>query len=96
MNSVRVSKESLQLIGHYDKKYRWVGGGIADKVNRTYGRWEIRFRADAGVGFAPVVLLWPQGKWPDNGAWESNRLNKITACFIHATRGCRLPACGCG
>jgi licheninase len=33
----------------------------------TYGRWEVRFRADAGAGYAPVVLLWPEGQWPLDG-----------------------------
>jgi hypothetical protein len=27
----------------------------------------VRFRADAGAGYAPVVLLWPEGKWPNDG-----------------------------
>ena len=66
-DSVRVGHGSLQLIGHYEKPYRYVGGGVSDKTNRIYGRWQIRFRADAGAGYAPVVLLWPKGRWPDNG-----------------------------
>ena len=67
LDSVRVRNGSLQLIGHYEKPYGYVGGGIAYRTNQTYGRWAIRFRADAGAGYAPVVLLWPQGKWPDDG-----------------------------
>ena len=66
-DSVRVRNGSLQLIGHYEKPYGYVGGGISDKTNRTYGRWEIRFRADPGAGYASVILLWPKGKWPDDG-----------------------------
>jgi beta-glucanase (GH16 family) len=67
LDSVRVRNGSLQITGHYEKPYGYVGGGVADKTNRTYGRWEIRFRADAGAGYAPVVLLWPKGRWPDDG-----------------------------
>src|SRR6266704_5838020 len=66
-DSVRVRNGSLQIIGHYEKPYGYVGGGVADKTNQAYGRWEIRFRADAGAGYAPVVLLWPKGHWPDDG-----------------------------
>lgn len=66
-DSVRVRNGSLQLIGHYEKPYGYVSGGISDKTNRTYGRWEIRFRAGAGAGYEPVVLLWPKGKWPVDG-----------------------------
>ena len=66
-DSVRVRNGALQLIGHYQKPYGYVGGGVAYKGNQTYGRWEIRFRADAGAGYSAVVLLWPKIKWPDDG-----------------------------
>jgi beta-glucanase (GH16 family) len=67
LDSVRVKGGYLQLIGHYEKRYGYVGGGIADKTNQLYGRWEVRFRADAGVGYDPIVLLWPKGKWVVDG-----------------------------
>jgi beta-glucanase (GH16 family) len=66
-DSVQVRNGSLQLTGHYEKHYGYVGGGVAYRTNQTYGRWEIRFRADAGAGYAPVILLWPQSNWPTNG-----------------------------
>jgi beta-glucanase (GH16 family) len=66
-DSVRVSGGSLQLIGHYEAPYGYVGGGISYNTNQLYGRWEVRFRADAGEGYDPIVLLWPQGTWPDDG-----------------------------
>lgn len=43
-----------------------VGGGIAHRVNQTYGRWEIRARTDAGAGYGPAILLWPKGPWPES------------------------------
>jgi beta-glucanase (GH16 family) len=67
VQSVRVKHGLLELIGHYQKPYGYVGGGLAYNFNRTYGRWVIRFRADRGAGYEPVVLLWPQGTWPDDG-----------------------------
>lgn len=66
-DSVRVRNGSLQLVGHYEKPYGYVSGGVSYNTNQTYGRWEIRFRADAGAGYAPVILLWPQSNWPTNG-----------------------------
>ena len=66
-SSVVVRNGTLQLIGHYQKPYGYVSGGISYNTNQLYGRWVVRFRADAGAGYAPVVLLWPQGPWPEDG-----------------------------
>jgi Glycosyl hydrolases family 16 len=65
--SVTVGGGSLNLIGHYQAPYGYVGGGVADVSNQTYGLWEIQFRADVGAGYEPVVLLWPEGTWPNDG-----------------------------
>ncbi|HZC60347.1 MAG TPA: glycoside hydrolase family 16 protein [Streptosporangiaceae bacterium] len=65
--SVRVRNGRLELIGHYQKPYGYVSGGISYNGNQTYGRWVVRFRADAGAGYEPVVLLWPKGRWPNDG-----------------------------
>jgi beta-glucanase (GH16 family) len=39
----------------------YVTGGVSNvhSSKRTYGRYEIRFRADQGTGIAFVLLLWP-------------------------------------
>lgn len=39
---------------------RDVSGGIASTLNQKYGRWEVRLRADRGVGYSAVALLWPE------------------------------------
>lgn len=67
VQSVSESGGSLNLIGHYQAPYGYVGGGVANVVNQTYGMWEIQFRADAGAGYEPAVLLWPEGTWPNDG-----------------------------
>jgi licheninase len=64
--SVTVQNGALRITGHYQAPYGYVGGGVASRFNQTYGKWEVRFRADAGAGWEPVVLLWPQGS-PANG-----------------------------
>ncbi|NRQ33996.1 glycoside hydrolase family 16 protein [Nonomuraea sp. NN258] len=44
-----------------------LSGGIATKRAQKYGRWEVRFKAEAGNGYTPVALLWPtrQGEGDD-------------------------------
>jgi beta-glucanase (GH16 family) len=47
-----------------------VSGGMMNKLNQTYGRFEVRVRTDADPSLATngVVLTWPQsGKWPIDG-----------------------------
>jgi beta-glucanase (GH16 family) len=45
-----------------------VSGGLSLRAEQTYGRWEIRARADRGNGYAPAVLLWPaNNNWPAEG-----------------------------
>jgi licheninase len=36
-----------------------LSGGVATRLAQRYGRWEVRFRAEAGNGYTPVALLWP-------------------------------------
>ena len=47
-----------------------VSGGMMNKLNQTYGRFEVRVRTDAdpSVATSGVVLTWPQsGNWPVAG-----------------------------
>lgn len=42
--------------------------GMAWKEDQKYGRWEARVRSEAGNGYGPVMLLWPESeKWPEDG-----------------------------
>src|SRR5712691_6262066 len=66
-SSVQVSHGFLNLIGHFQKPYGYVSGGISFNANQQYGRWVVRFRADAGSGYEPSVLLWPQAAPAVNG-----------------------------
>jgi beta-glucanase (GH16 family) len=46
---------------------RWAAAGVssAPAVRQTYGKYEVRFRADPGAGVAWSLLLWPShGGWP--------------------------------
>jgi beta-glucanase (GH16 family) len=63
--SVTVAGGYLDLIGHYQAPYGYVGGGLKSNINQTYGCWVVRFRADDGAGYEPAVLLWPEGSHAD-------------------------------
>ena len=42
--------------------------GMNWKGDQRYGRWEARVRSQAGNGYGPVVLLWPESEnWPEDG-----------------------------
>lgn len=61
--NVRVANGELQLVGE-----RRASGGIASRLDRWYGRWEVRLRIDRGPGYSGVALLWPQDEqWPEHG-----------------------------
>ncbi|WP_214401194.1 glycoside hydrolase family 16 protein [Pseudonocardia lacus] len=43
-------------------------GGMGWQPGQTYGRWEVRARTEAGAGYRPAILLWPEGEnWPIGG-----------------------------
>ncbi|MCO1657246.1 glycoside hydrolase family 16 protein [Pseudonocardia humida] len=43
-------------------------GGMGWQPGQTYGRWEVRARTEAGAGYRPAILLWPDGEdWPIGG-----------------------------
>ena len=60
---------TLRLETYRDRRFgrRWVSGGLSSShaIHQTYGRYEVRFRMDRGVGVAAVLLLWPvRDVWP--------------------------------
>lgn len=43
-------------------------GGMAWSDDQRFGKWELRARFPKGDDqYHPVLLLWPQGKWPQGG-----------------------------
>ena len=43
-------------------------GGLSWYPGQQYGRWEVRARSEAGAGYGPVMLLWPDAEdWPQGG-----------------------------
>lgn len=59
----------LRLETYRDRRFgnRWVSGGLSSShaVKQRYGRYDVRFRMDRGVGVAGILLLWPvRDAWP--------------------------------
>jgi beta-glucanase (GH16 family) len=74
--AVRVNGGELQIVGGINDQGHDVSGGIASRLNRWYGRWEVRLRVDRGAGYSAAVLLWPQTDlWPDDGEIDVMEIN---------------------
>ena len=66
---VLVRGGQLRLETYRDPRFgnRWVSGGLSSShaVRQTYGRYDVRFRIDRGVGVSGIALLWPvRDVWP--------------------------------
>ena len=82
---VVVRQGVLNLETYRDPRFggRWVSGGLSNAraLKQTYGKYEVRFRVDAGRGVAAILLLWPvRDHWPpeidfaeDGGATRARR-----------------------
>ena len=59
----------LVLEGATNAQGQEIGSGVADHIDQNYGRWEVRFRVDAGAGYGAAILLWPSAgyEFPDDG-----------------------------
>lgn len=70
-----------------------LSGGVATKLAQRYGRWEVRFRAEAGNGYTPVALLWPTAQGEGDGYAEVDFAEIVDprrqggGIFVHGGRG---------
>ncbi|WP_030441919.1 glycoside hydrolase family 16 protein [Actinoplanes subtropicus] len=73
---VSVSGGQLHLAGGVNGG-KDVGSGVMFLRDQKYGRWEVRFRVQAGAGYAPDVLLWPKNNndWPTAGEIDLAEMN---------------------
>jgi hypothetical protein len=58
--------------------------------NQLYGRYEVRFRADAVAGYKTAWLLWPQSEtWPRDGEidFPEGNLSSTIGAFMHRQGG---------
>lgn len=75
---VSVSGGQLHLTGGVDARLgKDVGAGVMFVRDFKYGRFEVRFRVQAGAGYAPDVLLWPKNNddWPTAGEIDLAEMN---------------------
>ena len=62
-DNLKVSDGTLKLTSRGN-----TSAGMAWNDGQKYGRWEARVRSQAGNGYGPVMLLWPDSeKWPEDG-----------------------------
>ncbi|MEO3814077.1 glycoside hydrolase family 16 protein [Sphaerisporangium sp. B11E5] len=63
----RVNPRTSQATSVHDGTLHMIGGfyggkdlsgGVANTLSQTYGRYEVRFRGEAGAGYSLVALLW--------------------------------------
>lgn len=85
-----VSGGLLHLTGGRNSRVgKDVGGGVMFLRDLRYGRWEVRFRVQAGAGYAGVVLLWPKenADWPAAGEIDlaeiTNPARTSFGSFLH-------------
>lgn len=70
-----------------------LSGGVATRLAQRYGRWEVRFRAEAGNGYTPVALLWPTAQSDGDGYAEVDFAEIVDprrqggGIFVHGGRG---------
>ncbi|WP_143510289.1 family 16 glycosylhydrolase [Pseudonocardia sp. Ae717_Ps2] len=65
-----------------------VSGGVAMHDGQLYGRWEFRARTDAGTGYSPAILLWPDSeRFPDDGELDMMEIpfgaRHAATAFVH-------------
>jgi hypothetical protein len=73
-----VSNSMLHLVGGVDPRVgKDVGAGVMSTKQLKYGRWEVRFRVQAGAGYSAEVLLWPleNADWPRVGEIDFAEVN---------------------
>jgi len=62
-------------------------GGMAWQDDQRFGKWEVRARFPKGDDqYHPVLLLWPQGKWPQGGEVdfaETTSASSTVDFFLH-------------
>lgn len=87
---VELADGVLRLRG-YEEDGRWVTGGVANyTVAQTYGRWEVRFRADASDEVTYHLLLWPHDEsWPPeiDFAEDFGGARESISAFVHYLTG---------
>ncbi|GIF20633.1 beta-glucanase (GH16 family) [Actinoplanes tereljensis] len=80
-NHISVSDGLLHLTGGVDPNYGTdLGAGVMYLKDYKYGHFEIRFRVDAGAGYAVAILMWPKNNddWPEAGEIDFIEINNPT------------------
>lgn len=80
-------RDGRLVLAGYQRDGRWTTGGVSNwPVTQTYGRWEIRFRADSSDEITYHFLLWPQrDAWPPEIDFMENfgGTRQSGSAFVH-------------
>lgn len=85
----QVTVEDGNLVLRADRRADggWLTGGVSNwQVTQTYGRWELRFRADAADDVTFHFLLWPErDAWPPEIDFLENfgGDRRVGSAFVH-------------
>ena len=82
-------RDGLLILEGYRRDGVWTTGGVSNwPVSQTYGRWEVRFRAQPSDEVTYHFLLWPQSDgWPPeiDFAEDFGGRRDGLAAFLHYT-----------
>jgi beta-glucanase (GH16 family) len=80
-DNISVSDGTLKLTSR-----ELTSAGMSWDRGQRYGRWEVRVRSQAGNGYGPVLLLWPDAEeWPEGGEIDFMEIPKGARTKAHFT-----------
>jgi beta-glucanase (GH16 family) len=81
-NNITVHDGTVKLTSRDGK----TSAGMSWEDGQKYGRWEARVRSQAGNGYGPVMLLWPDSEeWPEDGEIDIMEIPKGDRTKAHFT-----------
>ncbi len=81
-DNITVSDGTAKLTSRDGK----TSAGMSWDKGQKYGRWEARVRSQAGNGYGPVMLLWPDSEeWPEDGEIDMMEIPKGDRTKAHFT-----------
>jgi len=81
-----VQNGMLDYYIHTENGVHMIAAPLPQIAERTYGRYEVRFRADSLQGYKTAWLLWPDSeKWPADGEidFSAGDLNGDISAYMH-------------
>jgi hypothetical protein len=84
--TLSVHDSALDIYVHTENGVHYVSAPTPRLPTMTYGRYSVRFRADAVAGYKTAWLLWPDdNQWPVHGEidFPEGNLDRTISAFAH-------------